>query len=1226
MRTIRIGARAAERHIARHGDFAGDCFLGHFALDAKPRYFGACPLNRASRISPTIMPRLIRILTILLAFSLPGRAAAQPPIGDRLAPHPTRLVVKYAESIDACVHCMLERGLPLASLTGSGSLDALHERLGVTGARALFLPVHTLDGGRSALYMDRVAAVRRRFPVRSARIPAGAALPDLSRSYVLDLPKGTDVHAVAQEYARDPSVEYAAPDHAVHVDLFPDDPFLSTSGTWGQSYQDLWGLHTTGVPTAWDTTTGAGVIVAVIDTGVDPTHSDIAANMWTNAGETPGNGIDDDGNGFVDDVMGWDFNENDATPDDEHGHGTHVAGTAAAVGNNGLGVVGMAWSAQVMAVKGLSDFGSGFESDLAAAIVYASENGADVLNNSWGGNHDPGQVMLDAVDTATGLGAVVVASAGNDGGSVDGHSPSSIPQVIAVGASEPDDTIAGFSNFGQALSVAAPGLDVLSLLGPNARGLDGRPVVATDYVRLSGTSMAAPHVSGLIGLVLAALPTLTPDEVRWQLEVNADQPGYAGWEGLPWNPFFGFGRINAARAFDPVGVRTRLRSPEISLHEYEGTSRLAATAEISFTSVTPISWTLTAPPWLIPSAGAGSGMADLSFDVDTTGLTRGPYSAAIVVSAPAADDGGGSLPVSLEVHSDTRIGGELFLLDSDARFPVAASDGLGTVVFYRGSPNTSYSVSIDGAGNVSPPVSVYVSSRGHPSRNTIATDGRNYLVSWVEADLDRDYILAQRLSATGEPIDIEPIELHVKRVGSAPRFLRDAEVAFDGESYIVIWLLGTDHIDTIYGRRVGTDGTLRGKRRVLYRAPRIGSSTGRSIDIACNLGECLLVFRQFELDKDGDGDGDLPDRILAARLVGDRLVGDPQEILVATPGKSVRPFEVAADGTGYFVLARRETICAGLFSICEGEVLGIRVTADGTPLDPDGIPLTPGVPARFKPSPKDLVFDGTSYLATFFEVLPKTGKWTPLIGFGIRIGLDGSVLTTEQPGTLFAPGATNPPSDLVATREHAIYLWRQIDGEDETEVRSVRAQRLLPHAPPSLPAYPIGAIGAQSVNEGQTLAFTVDAPGLDSSTTTWTTTGLPPGAVFDPYFRTFQWLPRGNESGTYFPVHFEASDGVQTLIEDVPVNVNEARLSISGIAQTPAATAVPNAAIKLRGRHARRTVFTDADGRYLFDDLVPGSYRVRLTKPTRKAYRAAAVRVFVVDADVTVDLTLEPKS
>jgi subtilisin family serine protease len=210
--------------------------------------------------------------------------------------------------------------------------------------------------------------------------------------------------------------------------------------------------------------TGVGVVVAVIDTGIDPSHPDLAANLWTNPGEIPGNALDDDGNGFVDDVAGWDFAEDDAVPSDLHGHGTHVAGTVAAVGDNAEGVVGAAWNARVMAVKGLADDGFGALSHLAAALLYAAENGADVINNSWGGL-SASVALYEAMDAADALGTVVVSAAGNEGLSISSliFLPAGHPRGLTVGALDPFLGLAGFSNRGPLLSLTAPGVDVLSL-------------------------------------------------------------------------------------------------------------------------------------------------------------------------------------------------------------------------------------------------------------------------------------------------------------------------------------------------------------------------------------------------------------------------------------------------------------------------------------------------------------------------------------------------------------------------------------------------------------------------------------------------------------------------------------------------------------------------------------------------------------------------------------------
>ncbi|HKC53466.1 MAG TPA: S8 family serine peptidase, partial [Burkholderiales bacterium] len=191
---------------------------------------------------------------------------------------------------------------------------------------------------------------------------------------LIKLGQGADLQKVRGALLRNPRVEAVEYNYEVRASVTPNDP----------RYPELWGLNNIGqtggkpdadvdAPEAWDVQTGTDVVVAVIDTGVDYTHPDLAANIWTNPGEIPGNGIDDDGNGYVDDVHGYDFCNNDNDPKDDHGHGTHVAGTIAAVGNNGVGVTGVSWSARIMAVKFLCAGGSGTTSAAISAVLYAAD-------------------------------------------------------------------------------------------------------------------------------------------------------------------------------------------------------------------------------------------------------------------------------------------------------------------------------------------------------------------------------------------------------------------------------------------------------------------------------------------------------------------------------------------------------------------------------------------------------------------------------------------------------------------------------------------------------------------------------------------------------------------------------------------------------------------------------------------------------------------------------------
>lgn len=397
--------------------------------------------------------------------------------------------------------------------------------------------------------------VRQSFPDRTRRLSRTHTTPEVSRTYILEVaegPSGT-MESIINQLKADPNVEYAEPNHVVSSSSLPNDPYLSSTGSWGQSYADLWGLSVINAPAAWDTSKGDGVVVAVIDSGVDYNHPDIAANMWVNAKEVAGNGVDDDGNGYVDDVRGWDFigaswqnpvQSND--PIDHHGHGTHAAGIIAATGNNNLGVIGVAWNARIMALKGLDNYGSGLDTTLAPAILYAAKNGADVINASWGG---PGnsKAIEEAIQFAYSVGVVFVAAAGNSGMDAWDVYPANSPEAITVAASGPACCYSwvGWSNYGTKIDVAAPGVDILSL---RAAGTSLGPVVANDYMRLDGTSMAAPHVAGLAALILSQRPGFPIENLRQTLRASANST-FGGW-----HPTQGPGIIDAQKALALTGA------------------------------------------------------------------------------------------------------------------------------------------------------------------------------------------------------------------------------------------------------------------------------------------------------------------------------------------------------------------------------------------------------------------------------------------------------------------------------------------------------------------------------------------------------------------------------------------------------------------------------------------------------------------------------------------------
>ncbi|HEY9230755.1 MAG TPA: S8 family peptidase, partial [Blastocatellia bacterium] len=323
--------------------------------------------------------------------------------------------------------------------------------------------------------------------------------------------------AVAAAQA-DPRVEYAEPNYLYEASVTqPNDPRFSDE--WGlmNSFSSLTAGSTPadiGATRAWDITTGSDdMVVAIIDTGVDISHEDLAANIWTNPREIAGNGVDDDGDGYVDDVHGWNFRDNKAdmfVSASEDLHATHVAGTIGAVGNNQLGVAGVAWHVKLMSLKFLGGSkGSGSTADAIRAIdylLYQKSHGVNVrvINSSWGG---PGasQALHDKIQEAGDNGVVFVCSAGNDSADNDGTSPdypaafaASLSNVISVAAIDITDNLADFSNYGHvATTIGAPGQSILSTVPHTSAFPNG------SYGSLSGTSMASPHVAGVVALLLS---------------------------------------------------------------------------------------------------------------------------------------------------------------------------------------------------------------------------------------------------------------------------------------------------------------------------------------------------------------------------------------------------------------------------------------------------------------------------------------------------------------------------------------------------------------------------------------------------------------------------------------------------------------------------------------------------------------------------------------------------
>ncbi|HZE11504.1 MAG TPA: S8 family serine peptidase, partial [Burkholderiales bacterium] len=352
-------------------------------------------------------------------------------------------------------------------------------------------------------HVSRVSGMNSlsQLPLRSMR-----AYRSVAGLHHVRLSPGMRTEQALSAFRKSPDVEYVEPNYIVSINATPNDP----------SFPSQWGLHNVGqtggtvdadvdAPEAWDITTGSSdVVVAVIDTGVDYNHQDLAANIFRNSADCNDNGIDDDGNGFIDDCHGIDTANGDSDPNDDNGHGTHVSGIIGAVGNNGIGVAGVAWNAKILPCKFLDSTGSGAIADAIACLDYVAamkDRGVNIVasNNSWGSGF-PSQALSDAIEAQMQRGILFVTAAGNAGDNNDEWFPQypcsfDLPNILCVAATRDLNDLAFFSNFGSStVHLAAPGMNILSTTPGNT------------YTTLSGTSMASPHVAGAVALVKSQDP------------------------------------------------------------------------------------------------------------------------------------------------------------------------------------------------------------------------------------------------------------------------------------------------------------------------------------------------------------------------------------------------------------------------------------------------------------------------------------------------------------------------------------------------------------------------------------------------------------------------------------------------------------------------------------------------------------------------------------------------
>lgn len=504
---------------------------------------------RSNTINKNLCFVIFLVLTILMQVDLAH--TKQGATHDNPAFLEGEIIVKFKEALPSQDQ---DGNSPIFS-TGFSSIDALNSLHSVTALEKTIKGASTTDFEKT----------RSKFPMRASRSSVNNFNPGYDKIYTLKFDPSSDVLAVLEDYRQNPHVEFAQPNYIYAPDLVPNDPQFGTQ----------YAHNVTSAIEGWDTQTGnSSIIIAIVGQGINYSHEDLADNMWNNTNETI-DGSDDDNNTYTDDIRGWDWIEDDNDPMPSESHETQVAGVAAGVGNNAVGITGLCWNCKLMNLKA-----SYTTADIANAIDYATNNGADIISMSFG-NYDiekygPDSLVKTSVDNAYAQGIYCVATAGNDDITTKRY-PAALGNVTAVGSTDSTDARSGFSNYGSWVDVSAPGSAILTT------DLDGT------YTTVYGTSYSCPYVSGLAALLWSERSELTVEQVRSIIEYSADKIRMDRYVGP---------RINVSRALtyqDTPGVYAIIKSPDSNEIFTSGNISFNGTAigdsyELNYTSTSTENW------------------------------------------------------------------------------------------------------------------------------------------------------------------------------------------------------------------------------------------------------------------------------------------------------------------------------------------------------------------------------------------------------------------------------------------------------------------------------------------------------------------------------------------------------------------------------------------------------------------------------------------------------------
>lgn len=1124
---------------------------------------------------------------------------------------PGQLIVKFKtqgpEALNACAHCLLSnrQSFQSATLDGSSSLDDLNKKNGVKKISALFLERHGLSNAQAQQKAQTLyQRARRKLPQRPSQ--SNLPLVDLTHVYVLELDTPVSPIIAAIDFAKDPHVEFAEPNYLMKAHLLFNDPYYQSSNSWGQGYRDLWGLDMIRVETAWPLSKGQGVTVAVVDSGLDYNHEDIAANVWTNTDEIANNGLDDDANGYIDDIRGWDFvgstafnPQMDKDPMDGFGHGTHVSGTIAAVADNSKGVVGVAPEAKIMPLKALDDRGSGLTSLLSEAIVYAANNGASVINNSWGGTASQvPQVLQEAVAYADSLEVIVVASAGNKNNKVEnGFYPAVLPQVISVGSVDHLQAKSDFSNFGQKLAVVAPGGDsedlstnriyqnILSLRSANTDFIgDGKNIVGEKYYRIRGTSMAAPHASGLCALMLAINPTLSSVQLKEQLYGNTVDLNSLGFDTVS-----GFGLINAADTLmnGKDYILARISSPFSGFYfgqtlEMRGTATAKKFSRYELRvgkGQNPTSWQTTG----LTFNGGGNVLEGVLGTCDLTQLEDGLWTLRLVVYDTTGKNAENRIAVTVDnsLHQgwpqSTLQGAPTFGaidvadLDQDGKEEVIAGSLEGLLYAWRengelmpGFPvvasNDFGSTLTPSAGNLDsdPELEIVVTSDGGPGPNLFVFnhDGTlvpgwprttaNYLSNYVPspptlADMDRDgdleIILGEddgKIHAyhhTGKAVAGWPVLLDQEWFASG---ISVGDLDGDGEMEI---LAGNyDRMYAWHHKDFNADG----------KADRVD---GWPIQVTRPLSG-LYPVPSFLAPALGDIDGDGKLEVVAAAWEETVESTDFRVFAWKASGEVAAGWPQAASGLV-------ELSSVALADMDKDGILDVVVNSndnkvwawqgDGT--DIPGFPVTLADLELSYEKPAvigDIEGDGYNEIFTqvgnSVVVLEHDGQIKP--GWPKPINLEGApaIADLDHDGTMEIIGQSSYP-------DNNIYVWDMKEPILNPELPWPMLGQNARHTGKRNASPQLAPIDAKVIQEGQSLQFTLSASDPDGDALTYTFSAIagtpfPDGATLNSSTGQFSWTPTLDQGGDY-DLLFTASDGSLSDTQGTTISVSDSAALVS---------------------------------------------------------------------------------